>query len=253
MRSRESQLLDEHWKKQYELQRVKESWLDERVKAACPKWPVDLKLKFEYNTSYDFWRANYGTVRDKIRAYELLVENLDVGPDYEFFIESSYLYVKPPSKDNHNSYQGLVTHTPLLAPYGQEEIWRLKDDEKTITWLVSSFGTRLKSHVFRCHNRENAIKLERFYADKLGSQGYTTKMLTKGRGVGVEYAMVLTHSTETPDACVDVMLSDGYKPFGAKTKARATKRKLPESKSDLESREKELLKELDAVRKKLNE
>lgn len=253
MRSRESQILHDHFEKHYALQRDKEAWLNERLTEACPEWLIEYKSRFEYNTVHDFWRRSYyGKTRDLIRAYEMLAGKLDVGSGYELLIMDNYLYVKPPSRDNHNRYQRLLDNTPMLAPYESYEIWDFKDESSENGFLCGSFSTVLKSHAFRCHNRKAFVKLGSFYADRLGADGYSTRMLTKGRGRSAEYAMVLTHNTETPDACVESLIADGYVPFVDKPKDVSNKSQAGLAQVDLKAREKELLDELAAVRQKMS-
>lgn len=243
--------MDEHRNKRYALERTKRDWLEERIRNAVPEWTFERSNTFEYNTIYDFWRARYAKVRDLIAAYEMLAVKLDVGPEYELIIDDNYIYVREPSTHVRNRYQSLIDNTPLLAPYGPEVIYKMKDSDPDLDWLTGSYGTTLKSHVFRCYDKARFVKLEHFYASNIGHQGYTTKLFSKGRGQGVVYAMVLTHSTETSDACVELLLKDGYTTFGASPKKRVNKPKVSQAQSDLEAREQELLKELEAVRKKL--
>lgn len=245
--------MDDHWKDRYALERTKREWLEDRIRNAVPEWTFERSHRFEYNTLYDFWRARYAKVRDLIKAYEMLAGKLDVGPGYEFIIDDDYLYVREPSTHVKNRYQSLINHTPLLAPYGPEVIYRMKKEDPDLDWLPGSYGTTIKSHAFRCYDKDRFVKLEHFYASNIGNQGYTTKLFTKGRGPGVEYVMVLTHSTETADACVELLLKDGYTTFGASADKRVKKPKVAQAQSDLESREQELMKALEAVRKQMSD
>lgn len=257
MSTPESKFMEDWRRKQYELLRDKEAWLDERIKAAAPDWPFDYKRRFEYNTAYDFWRAAYhGKSRDLIKAYEALVDKLDLGSDYEFVISDYYLYVRPHDKSLPNRYQSLIDNTPLLAPYESEQIYEMKRGQPDIDWLTGSFWTRLKSHVFTCYDKSRFLMLERFYAEKLGPDGYGVIAMRKGRGGDISYSIVITHNSETPDACLKQMAEEEWVLIDAKPQATAAKERVrkpkPSAPDDLDAREQELLKELDAIRKQKN-
>lgn len=257
MRTSESQFMDEWRKKQNELQIRKEAWLNERIKAAAPDWPFDYKRRFEYNTAYDFWRAAYyGHSRDQIKAYETLIDNLDVGSEYEFVIWDYHLYVRPNEKSRPNRYQSMIDNIPLLAPHDPEQVYEMKRGQPDIDWIAGSFCNRLKSQVFTCYEKPRLLLLERFYTEKLGPDGYSSLMLKKGRGRGMSYALVITHESETPDACLELMSREEWTILDEKPKTKAAKKpsgkQKPAAPADLDAREQELLKELEAIRKQKN-
>ena len=231
--------------------RSKKEWLEKRIEEACPAF-LDAH-RFDYNEFYDFWRAGYyGKTRQMIRDYEAL-KDIQLGSQYELLIEGRYLYIREPLPNIKNQYETLIANTPLDSPLEPEEVWELKSNNPDIGFVSGSFATTFKSHVHSCHEKTAMVKLEQFYRAELGPMGYSVQVFFKGRGRDVDYSIVITHNTETPDACIACLVADGFVPYQP-TCADTAKKATPTdevAQEALSAREQELLNELAAVRKKL--
>jgi hypothetical protein len=231
--------------------RSKNEWLEGRLRSVCPSFPD--AHRFEYNDVYDFWRASYyGKTRQMIRDYEA-IKRIQLGSQYELLIDGRYLYISEPLKGFKNQYETLIANTPMNSPLESSQLWDLQSNNPDIEFASGSFATTLKSHVHSCHEKAAMLKLEEFYRAELGPMGYSVQVYSKGRGRDVDYSIVITHNTETPDACIDHLVGYGFALYDP-TKAKAASTAKPAAEIDkeaLSAREHELLKELEAVRKKL--
>jgi hypothetical protein len=229
--------------------RSKNEWLEKRINEACPL--PDGPYWFEYNEFHDFWRAGYhGRARKMIRHYEAL-KDIDLGSQYVLLIDENWIYIRKPSTDVQNQYDGWLANTPMDAPLEQREIWSLRDKHPDLRLASGHITSRLKSHVHTLHEKALTLKFEALYRDELVPLGYSLQVLFKGRGRSIDYSIVLTHNTETPDACVQCMISDGFAPYQSPKNNPVAKAKPQVDQAALAAREQELLKELDEVRKKM--
>lgn len=235
--------------KRRELLRSKREWLEKRINEACPL--PDGPYWFEYNEFHDFWRAGYhGKTRKMIRHYES-IKDIQLGSQYELVIDGSYICIQKPNEHVKNQYETLIANTPMNSPLEPSQIISLRGGRPEMRFVPGSFTTLLKSHVHTCHEKSLLLDLAQFYRDELCPLGYTVQVFFKGRGRDIDYSVVLTHNTETSDACIQLMVNDGFAPYRSSKDKPVTKTKPEVDQEALTAREQELLKELDAVRQQM--
>jgi hypothetical protein len=105
--------------------------------------------------------------------------------------------------------------------------------------------------VHRFYKKDQLFLLHDLYTAEFGPMGYTLQTLFDG----VFFVILMTHSTETPDACVQHFTNGGYRPYDLEqARAEATAKAVPKQMPDVKAllaREKALLAELADIRKQM--
>jgi hypothetical protein len=227
----------------------KKEWLDQRLSAMDLPWPFN--HRFEYNENYDLWRASYdGKVRQMIRDYQVLERALQLDGQYELTIESDCICVRKPLGFNVSLHEMLLADIPLDEPLEPEDFASFNYSLKPPI-IIGFLSTKLKSHLHRFHKKSQLVLLVDLYIAEFCRHGYTLQVFSNGGW----FVIMMTHATETPDACAQFLADEGYVPYDvAQARAEAAATPVSEPAPDMKAllaKEQALLEDLATVRKQI--